>query len=188
MDKDTIVPSGKDITVVVSRDVLPGREKDYDDWVRRLVAAAKESPGNKGVTILVPETGKAGLYHVVMRFANEKSVHQWETSYVRQKLTHEANEFSERVRQEATGLETWFSIPEHPQLTTPPHWKMAIVTFIAVYVVGSIFVPIVNNIMEGVNFYVENIVVSAVLVGLLTWLVMPVFSRYIFRRWLYKIR
>jgi antibiotic biosynthesis monooxygenase (ABM) superfamily enzyme len=123
-----------------------------------------------------------------MRFANEKSVHQWETSYVRQKLTHEANEFSERVRQEATGLETWFSIPEHPQLTTPPHWKMAIVTFIAVYVVGSIFVPIVNNIMEGVNFYVENIVVSAVLVGLLTWLVMPVFSRYIFRRWLYKIR
>jgi antibiotic biosynthesis monooxygenase (ABM) superfamily enzyme len=143
MDKDTIVPSGKDTTVVVSRDVLPGREKDYDDWVRRLVAAAKESPGNKGVTILVPEAGKAGLYHVVMRFADEKSVLQWETSYVRQKLTHEADEFSESVRQEATGLETWFSIPEHPQLTTPPHW---------------------------------------------TWLVMPVFSRYLFRRWLYKTR
>jgi antibiotic biosynthesis monooxygenase (ABM) superfamily enzyme len=185
-DKDTIVSKGKDVTVVVSRNVFPGHEKEYDDWVRRLVAAAKESPGNQGVTILIPERGKTGLHHVVMKFANEKSMLQWETSYTRQKLSHEADEFSERVRQEATGMETWFSIPAHPELTTPPHWKMAIVTFIAVYIVGSIFVPIVGNIMDGANFYVENIVVSAVLVALLTWLVMPVFSRYIFRRWLYR--
>ena len=188
MAEDTIVPSGKDITVVVSRNVFQGRENDYDDWVRRLVAAAKEAPGNKGITILVPEPGQTGLYHVVMRFSDEKSVHQWETSYVRQKLSHEADEFSERVRQEATGMETWFAIPEHPQLTTPPHWKMAIVTFIAVYIVGSIFVPIINNILDGVNFYIENILVSAVLVAILTWIVMPVFSRYIFRKWLYRTR
>ena len=187
-DRDTIVSNKKGVTVVVSRDVFSGHEKEYDDWVRRLVAAAKGFPGNEGVTILLPEHGKTGLHHVVMRFADEKSMLQWETSYDRQKLSHEADEFSERVRQEATGMETWFSIPEHPELTTPPHWKMAIVTFIAVYIVGSIFVPLVSDIMNGANFYVENIVISAVLVALLTWVVMPVFSRYIFRRWLYKNR
>jgi antibiotic biosynthesis monooxygenase (ABM) superfamily enzyme len=186
MDKDTIVTDKKGVTVVASRTVFQGHEKEYDDWVRRLVAASKEFSGNEGVTILMPEQGKAGLNHVVMKFADEKSMLQWETSYARQKLSHEADEFSERVRQEATGMETWFSIPEHPEITTPPHWKMAIVTFLAVYIVGSIFVPIVGDVMEGVNFYLENIVTSAIIVGLLTWVVMPVFSRYIFRRWLYR--
>jgi len=118
-----IIPGGKgrkDVTVVVSRNVYPGHEQEYDEWVRKLVAAAKESPGNRGVTMLIPPPGQSGLYHVVLRFADEKSVHQWETSYIRQKLSHEADAFSRRSRQEATGLETWFSIPECPELETPP--------------------------------------------------------------------
>ena len=60
MEKDRIISSGKDVTVVISRMVSPGKEKDYDEWVRRLVVAAKEAPGNKGVTILIPEAGTPG--------------------------------------------------------------------------------------------------------------------------------
>ena len=186
MAEDRIVPTGKDITVVVSRSVFPGHEQEYDDWVRRLVAAAKEAPGNKGVTMLIPEPGKTGLYHVVLRFADEKSVHLWETSYVRQKLSHEADEFSRRIRQEATGLETWFSLPDCPQLETPPRWKMFTVTSIAVYVLASIIVPLLDIILEDVNFYLVNILTSVLLVGILTYAVMPWLSRYVFRKWLYK--
>jgi len=189
MEEDRIVPGGKgrkDVTVVVSRNVFPGHEREYDDWVRRLVEAAKEAPGNRGVTMLIPEPGKAGLYHVVLRFADEKSVHIWETSYVRQKLSHEADAFSRRSRQEATGLETWFSIPECPELETPPRWKMFIVTCIAVYIVASIIVPLLDIIFEGANFFLLNILTTVLLVGILTWAAMPWFSRYVFRKWLYK--
>ena len=186
MENDRIVPSGKDVTVVVSRNVFPGHERDYDDWVRKLVAAAKQAPGNKGVTMLMPSPGKSGLYHVVLRFTDEKSVHQWETSYIRQKLSHEADAFSRRIRQQATGLETWFSIPECPELETPPRWKMAIVTFIAVYVLASIIVPVLDIIFEGANFFLLNILTTVLLVGILTWAVMPWFSRYVFRKWLYR--
>jgi antibiotic biosynthesis monooxygenase (ABM) superfamily enzyme len=186
MENDRIIPSGKDVTVVVSRNVFPGHERDYDDWVRHMVAAAKEAPGNRGVTMLIPPPGKSGLYHLVLRFADERSVHLWETSYIRQKLSHEADDFSRRIRQEATGLETWFSIPECPELETPPRWKMAIVTFIAVYVLASIIIPLLDIIFEGANFYALNILTSALLVGILTWAVMPWFSRYIFRKWLYR--
>jgi len=186
MENDRIVPSGKDVTVVVSRNVFPGHERDYDDWVRKLVAAAKQAPGNKGVTMLMPSPGKSGLYHVVLRFTDEKSVHQWETSYIRQKLSHEADAFSRRSRQQATGLETWFSIPECPELETPPRWKMAIVTFIAVYVLASIIVPVLDIIFEGANFFLLNILTTVLLVGILTWAVMPWFSRYVFRKWLYR--
>ena len=186
MENDRIIPSGKDVTVVVSRRVFPGKEKDYDEWVRRLVAAAKEAPGNKGVTILIPEAGAPGLYHVVLRFDNQDSVHDWEDSYIRQKLTWEADAFSKMSLQQATGLETWFSIPECPELKTPPHWKMAIVTFIAVYLCSIVIIPLLGLVIKHLNFYVENIIISALLVIILTWLIMPLFSRYVFRKFLYR--
>jgi antibiotic biosynthesis monooxygenase (ABM) superfamily enzyme len=182
--KDSATMNGKSVTVVVSRTVFPGHEKDYDEWVRKLADAAKDSPGNTGVTILIPTKGKSGLHHVVMYFTDETSMHQWETSYIRQKLSHEADAFSRKIRQEGTGLETWFSIPECPELEAPPQWKMASVTFLAVYVLSIIIVPVLGYLK--LNFYVESILVAALLVSMLTWAVMPVLSRYVFRKWLYK--
>ncbi len=185
-ETDRVVTGKQGVTVVVSRRVYPGHEKEYDDWVRRLIAASAESPGSLGVTLLVPEPGKTGLHHVVMRFADEKSMHIWETSYIRQKLSHEADEFSRRVRQEATGLETWFSIPECPELEAPKPWKMATVTFLAVYVLSTVILLLLKWLFKGMNFYLEGFLVAAALVVLLTWAVMPFLSRHVFRKWLYK--
>lgn len=186
MQKDRVVTDGTGVTVVVSRSVFPGYEKEYEEWVRKLVAAARESPGNNGVTMLLPTPGRPGPYHVVLRFEDEKSMHIWETSYTRQKLSHEADAFSRRVRQEATGLETWFSIPECPDIETPPKWKMFLVTSLAVYVVSIIIVPILDLIFEGVNFFLLNILTSLLVVGSLTYFLMPWLSRYVFRKWLYR--
>ena len=185
-EQDIIVPGeGKTVTVVVSRVVNPGHEHEYEEWVKKLTEAAREAPGNTGVTILVPTLGKTGLHHVVMHFADEKSMHQWETSYIRQKLSHEADAFSRRSRQVATGLETWFSIPECPELETPPNWKMVAVTFPAVYILSIIIIPLLHLAIN-LNLYVETIIVAGLLVSLLTWFVMPFLSRKVFRKWLYK--
>jgi antibiotic biosynthesis monooxygenase (ABM) superfamily enzyme len=185
MDSDTVVPGAKSVTVVISRRLFPGHERDYDEWVRRLVAAATEAPGNTGATLLIPQPGKAGLYHVVLRFKDRESVHLWEDSYIRQKLSHEADAFSVRSRQEASGLETWFSVPECPELAPPPHWKMFLITTLAVYIVSTIIVPIQGR-FEDWPFVIGNILTSALVVGALTWGLMPVFSRYVFRKWLYR--
>jgi len=185
-DKDTIVPGvGKAVTVVVSRVVYPGHEREYDEWVKKLSEAARQAPGNTGVTVISPLKGQPGLHHFVMHFSDEKSLHQWETSYIRQKLSHEADAFSRRSRQEATGLETWFSIPECPELETPPPWKMFAVTFPAVYVLSIIIIPLLHLVIDP-NIYVETIIVAGLLVGLLTWVVMPFLSQRVFRKWLYK--
>jgi len=185
VDNDQIVPHEKSVTVVISRRVLPGHEQDYDAWVRRLVAAATEAPGNTGATLLIPEPGKPGLYHVVLRFADRDSVHTWEDSYIRQKLSHEADAFSVRSRQEATGLETWFSIPECPELAPPPQWKMFLITTVAAYILTLIIVPVEQRFLESWPFPLLNLLTAALLVGILTWGVMPWLSRYVFRRWLY---
>ncbi|MCJ7604919.1 MAG: hypothetical protein MUO19_02660 [Dehalococcoidales bacterium] len=186
MENDVIVPTGKDVTVVVSRTVFPDHEQEYDNWVRRLVAAASEAPGNTGVTTLIPQRGKTGLYHVVFKFKDQKSVDLWEISSARQILTSEADQFSRSHRQAATGLETWFSIPDCPQLETPPHWKQAIVTSIGVYAVSAIIIKVLGLFNLTWNFFVENILVSVLVVGALTWAVMPFLTRVIFRKWLYR--
>ena len=187
VEKDRIIPGdGKSVTVVVSRVVKPGHDKEYDDWVKKLSEAARQSPGNTGVTVLIPPPGKTGLHHVVMRFADEKSMHIWETSYIRQKLSNEADAFSRRSRQEATGLETWFSIPDCPELETPPHWKMATVTFLAVLVLSIAILKLLQWLFPGMNFYVESLLVALLLVSILTWVVMPFLSQHVFRKWLYK--
>jgi antibiotic biosynthesis monooxygenase (ABM) superfamily enzyme len=188
-DPDEILRrNGKAATVVVSRSVFPGFEKEYDSWVKQISDAARESPGNTGVTVLLPEQKTGGLHHVIFHFADEKSMHIWETSYVRQKLSHEADAFSKRNRQVQTGLETWFSIPECPELETPPHWKMAIVTWIGVFLGSCGILYLIDLFWTKHNFFVFNAVVGALLVSLLTWVVMPILSRYVFRKWLYKNR
>jgi antibiotic biosynthesis monooxygenase (ABM) superfamily enzyme len=181
-----IITDGKAVTVVVSRQVFTGKEKEYNDLARQMIDEAAKIPGNLGVTILAPEPGKGGLHHLIWRFADEKSMHLWETSYVRQKLSHEADAFSRRIRQEATGLETWFAIPECPELETPPPWKMAIVTWMGVFLLSCLIIYLLDLFWKVPNFWVFNAVVGAILVTLLTWVVMPIFSRYIFRKWLYK--
>ncbi len=185
MEEDRIVTKGKSVTVVVSRRVQPGNEQDYDEWVRRLLAAATQAPGNIGATMLIPEPGQVGLFHVVLRFADEKSVHRWETSYIRQKLSREADAFSTRSRQESTGLETWVSLSEFPELI-PPRWEMATVTFMAVYVLSLIIVSLIQWLLGGLSYFLESALIAVLLVVILAWLVMPLLSQRVFRKWLYK--
>ena len=73
-----------------------------------------------------------------------------------------------------------------PQMDTPPHWKQAIVTTIGVYVVSATIIKLLGLFSLGWNFFVENFFVSALVVGSLTWTVMPFLTRVVFRKWLYK--
>ena len=93
MEEDIIVRTGNDVTVVVSRTVFPGFEDEYDEWVKEIVKAASEAKGNTGVTTLIPQRGKTGLYHVLFRFKDQASVEAWENSEVRRKLTLKADAF-----------------------------------------------------------------------------------------------
>jgi uncharacterized protein len=186
MDNDIIKPLGKAVTVVVSRKIHPGRERDYYEWARKLVIEATKAPGNTGATMLIPEPGKTGLHHLVLRFADHESVQAWENSAIRRELSNEADAFSTMSRQEATGLETWFSIPGCPELAPPPQWKMFLITFGAVYLLTSIIVPLQQRFIQSWPFAVENILTCVLLVGILTWAVMPWLSRRVFRKWLYR--
>jgi uncharacterized protein len=69
----------------------------------------------------------------------------WENSQEAQKQLEEVNDYSTRHYETATGLETWFAIPDLKIVVAPPRWKMAIVVFIVTYTVGSLSRSILNQ-------------------------------------------
>ena len=192
--KDTIIQGPTDVTVVVSRIVKPGNERKFDRWARRMVTAATEFKGNTGVTMLMPEPGKRGLYHLVFRFKDQAAVDAWENSEIRRALTEEADSFSERFRQASTGMETWFTVPELPYMAAPPQWKMFLVTTLAVFIVSCCVIPLVKWLLNGFTldipnlglFFLDNIITSTIIVAILTWVMMPFLSNKVFSKWLYK--
>ena len=93
------------VTAVVTRDVIPGRERDFDESVHRIVSKAVRF-GGLGASIITPDASMPGRRVVVCRFANEDSVRAWEESEERNRLMQKAEAFSTPHLQRATGLET----------------------------------------------------------------------------------
>jgi hypothetical protein len=42
-----------EVTFVISRNIKPGYEEDYDDWLRRYLEIERKAPGYLGTTIIM---------------------------------------------------------------------------------------------------------------------------------------
>jgi antibiotic biosynthesis monooxygenase (ABM) superfamily enzyme len=62
--------------------------------------------------------------------------------------------------------------------------KMALVTFLGVYPLATVLAPFFKRLLPGWHQLLLNVVVNAAIVGLLTWVVMPLLTRW-FARWLF---
>lgn len=124
---------------VISRNIKPGHEKDYDDWLQRYLTLERKAHGYRGATIIIPGGPSSALRYIIIRLTDKPSMKAWEDSPESLKLLNEVNNYSTRHYDTATGLETWFTLPHLKNVVAqpPPRWKMAIVVFIAVYAISS---------------------------------------------------
>ena len=125
-----------DAILVVSRRIKPGQEHTYEDWLRRVIQAARAFPGYMGVTTLSPEGVDSDLRYLIWRFDNAATLEAWEKSDVRNELVAEVQNYSTQHYEKATGMETWFSLPGMKKVQAPPKWKMFTVTLFAAYLVS----------------------------------------------------
>ena len=176
-----------EVTWVICRNIKPGRQKDYDDWLERYLTSERNAPGYLGTTIIIPGGNKSSLRYIIHRFTDKAKMETWENSQKSIKLIEEVNNYSERYHETASGLETWFALPDlktQISLTPPPRWKMAIVVFIAAYAISSLSRSILNPLLEHWPLLGNTIIYTAILVASLTYFAMPVLSRLL-RQWLY---
>jgi len=172
-----------EVTQVVRRNILQGHESDYDAWLRRFITALQAAPGYLSTTVIVPSENPSMRY-ILHRFTDTASMEAWEGSETRSKLLKEVNKYSSPYYEKATGLETWFAIPGMHAVTAPPRWKMALVTFLAAYLLSFFANLTLNPILVTTSLPVSNLIITLILVIGLTYFLMPAFSRLL-RRWLY---
>ena len=73
-------------TVIVARHVKPGREREFERWVRRLLAEAADAPGYVDAEVQPPDTLHPDDWVVVYQFSDGASLEAWLESDTRRRM------------------------------------------------------------------------------------------------------
>ena len=176
----------KEVTAVITREIKPGHEQEYEEWLRRYMMLENKVPGYLGTTIIAPGRKTSSVRYIINRFSDKESMDSWENSAQARNLIKEANKFSTMHYMSTTGLETWFTLPDLKAIVPPPRWKMAIVAFIGAYCI-SLLASIILRSLVGINPLVFHLLMTLIMVIGLTYFAMPLLSRLL-RRWLYQYK
>ncbi len=177
------------VTAVASRRVKRGREREFEEWAEGILAAANEYPGYLGSEVLRPGDDPGDdEYRIVFRFDQASNMRAWEESEERHGWLKEAEPLIHEERVNVlTGLETWFTRPAKPGEPAPPRYKMAAVTWLAVYPLITLILLLAGPVLSVLPMLVRTLVLTAVMVTLMTYVVMPRMTR-LFSFWLYPDR
>jgi uncharacterized protein len=180
-----VTSTGTDgITVVVAREVAPGRQGEFRRWVDDLLAAARDFRGYLGSGLLEPVPG-GSVWHVVYRFDTPAHLAQWEVSTVRRDLLARADEFVQTVAvRRLDGMDAWFAAPGRAP-APPPRWKTFLMTATVILVLQFVLSTLLRPLVGDWPLFFRTAVVIIPLVALMTWVVMPRLSRWL-SGWLYR--
>jgi uncharacterized protein len=168
------------ITLRVRKSHVAEFESALADFARRSLA----EPGARGVQCLYPAPGSDSTEYGVMRsFASaaDREVF-YQSALFKDWLSRiEPMVEGKSTRRQLHGLEAWFRDGHEPM---PPRWKMALLTWIAVWLASMLMRAILTPALgPNVPQFVEAGLVAAGVVLILTWVAMPFLVR-IARPWL----
>jgi uncharacterized protein len=176
------------VTVVISRRVKPGCEEAFEKFISGITAAAMTFEGHLGANVFRPSSPQDNEYQIIFKFDRASNLRIWEESECR----HQWLARAESLRLEPptikviTGLETWFTLPSPKPIIPPPRYKMATITLLAIFpliqIVSLIFAPAIK--ISPFPSLLENLFVTAIIVLLMTYVVMPRMTK-LFAPWLY---
>ncbi len=170
------------IHIAITRRVKPGCEAEFQAALKEFFTTSFAHTGVHGAGMLVPAPGSESPEFGILRtfaseqdrdaFYNSPMFKAWEVRIM--PLIE-----GEPVYRQLTGLEAWFRSPQNP----PPQWKMALLTWVAVWPV-SMAVPAALNPLSGQmpNFIFAGVVAGGIVL-VLTWVAMPVLVK-VARGWL----
>ena len=175
------------VMVLITRRVPHGRVAEFERLMAGMQAAAATFPGHMGGVLFPLDPAEPGCYHTLFAFDSEAHLQAWTSSPERgawleriASVTHGAA--APRV---LTGLETWFALPAARTKAPPPRWKMALVTWVAIFTLvllsSHTITPALGRV---VPVPISVLVVTGLITGAMTWLVMPTLVR-LFAGWLY---
>jgi hypothetical protein len=170
----------------VTRRVKPGHEAFYEQFLEGIIDAATRFPGHLGVEVFRPVSASEGEYRIVYRFDTGEHLQAWLDSDEHAAWVERAEPhvIGPARTQFLTGLESWFTLPGRPGAAPPPPYKMALLTWAAIFPVITLVVVVLEPLLEELERVPRLAVTTAITVPIMTWLVMPRVTRLL-RGWLY---
>ena len=174
------------VTAVITHLVKPGREKGYEEWMRGIIPVAKTFKGHLGVNILRPQKGVHPEYIIVLHFDHHENLQAWLKSDVRREWIERAQPLIQESEdiQVLTGLETWFELPRRPPKSPPKRYKMALLTWLAVFLTLATVRYLLSPLLVPVPELLAQVITIGIVVWILTYILMPQLTR-LFYKWLY---
>jgi antibiotic biosynthesis monooxygenase (ABM) superfamily enzyme len=182
------VPGAETVTAVIQQTVRRESVAAYEQWLKKVVPIASRFPGHRGVNVIHPAAG--GLqYTVTIRFDSLAHAQDWFSSEARRQLVEEVApllDADEKV-ETRSGLEFWF----HPPAGQPPakRYKQFLLTVSVIYPLTILVPALLHRLLAPVpvvsNYWLEHLVASVAIVGLMVYVIMPRYTR-LMARWLYK--
>ncbi len=165
------------VSSVFSYRIRAGCEEQFRDWRRRIVEASRTWEGFLGTESFDTPDSATPEFVVVVRFDNRAHLEAWLQCDVRAVLITEVHRYVEdyRVRRIGSGFEGWF---EYANDASPPApWRQGMVILAALFPVIMILRHVLEPVFVALPFPLAFLILLAIDVALLTYFIMPHFSR-----------
>ncbi|WP_406102138.1 antibiotic biosynthesis monooxygenase [Streptomyces sp. NBC_01003] len=169
------------VTAVVSHDVRPGREEDFERWQEKILREQEKYPGFMGTEFFRPVEGIQDNWVIVFRYDTHEHLDAWLDSSSREHLLKEGRDYfaSYDVRKVGTAFGGWFRFGSDEEERVPPSWKQAMTVVLALYPTVMVLNLTVGHEFDvlGVPGYLGLFLGNILSVSILTWLLMPLVNR-----------
>jgi uncharacterized protein len=177
-------------TVVITHRIRDGQQAAYDAWLEEIGPICRSSGGLLDSQTIRPIPGITATYTVILRFDTSANLERWMVSPERRQLIEKVRPLLAQdddffIR---SGLDFWFT-PEGARARVPVRWKQFLITWSAIYplVLGVLLAvpPVLRQLGIPQDHYFDTLVVTASVVFLMVYLVMPRYTKLV-QRWLFN--
>jgi len=178
----------KPVSVIIHRAIRPGCEADFESSLASFYEKSSGFPGLLGVHVVRP-VGGGREYGIMRTFSGPSACEEFYASDEFRRWENQVAAFSDGPvrREEITGLEAWFAPPGSRVMVVPRRWKTAAGTWIGVFPTSIGLSLTVAPQLHALPFFVSQLIFSALMVLLLTYLIMPA-VHHALRSWLEERR
>jgi antibiotic biosynthesis monooxygenase (ABM) superfamily enzyme len=181
------IDQSKSVAFIITHTIKAGEEKRYEAWLTDILSAVSRAPGYLGREIFRPAQGSR-TYTSILRFDSYDHLNAWVESDARKSLVSRVSDLLTKgdVYEIRTGIDFWFT----PECVKPPKpWKQFLLILSALYplrmITPYLLTPLFSVAPPLTHPLIRGLVISAVIVGLMIFVVMPHYTRLV-ERWLYE--
>lgn len=181
------IDQAKSVAFIITHTITAGEEARYEAWLSDILSLVSRAPGYLGREIFRPAQGTR-TYTSILRFDTYDNLNAWAHSDERKAMVSRVSDLLTKgdVHEVRTGVDFWFT----PQYVKPPRpWKQFLLVLSAIYpltlIVPYLLAPLFGIATPLQSPFVKGLIIAAVIVALMTFVIMPRYTRLV-KRWLYE--